>query len=468
MPTFFEIHFTTRANLLFPKLLGRKLYFICPDVLLGVFAFIDPFELGLKMALISDRLDVLVDVHFKSRKWSLDWLDIRRATDGNGAEVFKVRSDEVLPIPQGPIPGKVIGFEHIEISYVDQTVIEFLQRICRLNSSGTNVAIDTPSDDQSRSWGIIRQNIWPLVSDNICGLGLFKAFLDYLRRFSPAIIRNCAKLRLIDSFGVFPEFPAEDSANASSDQALAKWLLTPHRDGLPKILRCGFYSAGMEGLKRAFANASEPVNFIIEFRIYDADFMPFELTNNRTGERLTFRHLNEDNWLLVRCPIGREEDKWTNWEKEAIEWDWDNQWNRIEINFKDGDIGDGIAFVGTLKIILKMSDNESDEEQQQQMEKIFICANVWLEVFAFLDPFELGLKMALISDRLDVLVDVHFKSREWSLGSMEIRRAIGGNGAQIVNRSGERLPIPQKPLPNKVIGFQGIVISYVDKRHRIS
>uniref|UniRef100_A0A183C6P9 F-box domain-containing protein n=1 Tax=Globodera pallida TaxID=36090 RepID=A0A183C6P9_GLOPA len=291
----------------------------------------------------NDRLDVLVDAHFKSRKWSLDWLDIRRATDGNGAEVFKVRSDEVLPIPQGPIPGKVIGFEHIEISYVDQTVIEFLQRICRLNSSGTNVAIDTPSDDQSRSWGIIRQNIWPLVSDNICGLGLFKAFLDYLRRFSPAIIRNCAKLRLIDSFGVFPEFPAEDSANASSDQALAKWLLTPHRDGLPKILRCGFYSAGMEGLKRAFANASEPVNFIIEFRIYDADFMPFELTNNRTGERLTFRHLNEDNWLLVRCPIGREEDKWTNWEKEAIEWDWDNQWNRIEINFKDGDIGDGMV-----------------------------------------------------------------------------------------------------------------------------
>uniref|UniRef100_A0A183C679 DUF5869 domain-containing protein n=1 Tax=Globodera pallida TaxID=36090 RepID=A0A183C679_GLOPA len=67
------------------------------------------------------------------------------------------------------------------------------------------------------------------------------------------------------------------------------------------------------------------------------------LTNNWTGERLTFRRFNEDNWLLVRCPIGREEDKWTNWEKEAIELDWNSQCNRIEINFQDSDVGDGMV-----------------------------------------------------------------------------------------------------------------------------
>uniref|UniRef100_A0A914HGX5 Uncharacterized protein n=1 Tax=Globodera rostochiensis TaxID=31243 RepID=A0A914HGX5_GLORO len=52
-----------------------------------------------------------------------------------------------------------------------------------------------------------------------------------------------------------------------------------------------------------------------------------------------------------------------------------------------------------------MSDNSSEEEQQQQqqMEEIPICADVWYGVFAFLSPFEVGLKMALISDRLDVL-----------------------------------------------------------------
>uniref|UniRef100_A0A183CRA0 Unclassified n=1 Tax=Globodera pallida TaxID=36090 RepID=A0A183CRA0_GLOPA len=59
------------------------------------------------------------------------------------------------------------------------------------------------------------------------------------------------------------------------------------------------------------------------------------------GERLTLRRL-KNNWLLVRCPIGREEDKWANWEKEAIEWDWFRQWNRITIDFNDRNIGNGI------------------------------------------------------------------------------------------------------------------------------
>uniref|UniRef100_A0A914GPE0 Uncharacterized protein n=1 Tax=Globodera rostochiensis TaxID=31243 RepID=A0A914GPE0_GLORO len=256
--------------------------FICADVWHGIFAFLSPFDVGLKMALISDRLDVLVDVHFKSRKWLLRWLHIRRATDGNGAEMVNL-SGERQPIPEGPLPNNVIGLKKIVIGYIDQTVIEFLQRIRRLfDPSGATIFIDT-YDGQSRSWKIICQKIWPLISGTV----------------------------------------------------------SPPEDGRPKMLHCDYYSVGMGGgLKGSFVDTSGPASSYISRGVHSG-IEPFELTNNLTRERLTMRRLDQGLWLLVRCPIGRDEDKWAKWETEAIQWAW-NKGNCIIVNFQDKDIGEGM------------------------------------------------------------------------------------------------------------------------------
>uniref|UniRef100_A0A914H026 Uncharacterized protein n=1 Tax=Globodera rostochiensis TaxID=31243 RepID=A0A914H026_GLORO len=93
---------------------------------------------------------------------------------------------------------------------------------------------------------------------------------------------------------------------------------------------------GMEALKVEFFKSADPVNFIMYFWTTFAIIL-FDEKNNLTGERLVLRQIKTFEWLLVRCPIERDEAKWAELEKEAAEW------NCIGINFKDNEIGDGMS-----------------------------------------------------------------------------------------------------------------------------
>ncbi|KAL3080866.1 hypothetical protein niasHT_032894 [Heterodera trifolii] len=338
-----------------------KAIFISADCWLCVFELLPPRKLGLGISMISHRFDFYVDEHFKTRKWALKCIGIRRKMGKNGTkqiEIIKYFDGKPLPIPQIQMPRKVIGFERIDICFIDRNAIAFLHRFFSVfanfspNVQLGNLNISMTSD---RILEFILRNIWPMLAKNICGMFLFVNVLHRLRKFVPSILNDCPSLRVVfTNFDeCFVEFPCDDNAMASDGQAVAKWLFTPRPDGVPKVFKClirphdGNWSSKIEASKAAFASASSPVNFIIvilfplSFAVSD---LPFDLTNELTREQLALKRINNTHrFLLIRCPIARDESKWTKWEEEAIGWRICNQWNAIFIQITDENkIGDGL------------------------------------------------------------------------------------------------------------------------------
>ncbi|KAL3077089.1 hypothetical protein niasHT_035923 [Heterodera trifolii] len=330
--------------------------FISADCWLCVFDLLTPSQLGLGIAMISHRFDIYIDEHFKTRKWALKPIQIWRRIGENGTKEMEITNldGNPLPIPQIQLPRKVIGFQRINISFIDQNAITFLRHFRQLFAAcPINLSINTYYND--RILEFIFRNIWPMLGKNIHGLELSADVFHHLRQFVPSILSECPSLRVFSIYIAdhFIKFPCDDNATASDEQALAKWLFTPRPDNVPKVFKCaldldiGFLASNIEDFKAAFASASSPVNFIVSiwFPFYQS-VVPFVLTNELTREQLTLKIIDNSNggyFLLIRCPIARDENKWAEWEEEAIGWRIYDQWNRINIPiYREDGIGDGL------------------------------------------------------------------------------------------------------------------------------
>ncbi|KAL3110953.1 hypothetical protein niasHT_017726 [Heterodera trifolii] len=314
-----------------------KAIFISADCWLSVFDLLPPRQLGHGIAFVSHRFDFYVDEHFKTRRWALKPMEIWRKIEADGTNGIEIVNydGKLLPIPQKALPKKIVGFKSILINYIDQNAIAFLQHFRQLFAScPINLAINTSDDSILESF---LRNIFPMIDRNIDAIQLPRCFV-------PSILNGCPSLRVVNAYseGFFAEFPADDSAKASDGQALAKWLFTPRPDNVPKVFKCwlqpwwyGNLSSSIGAFKAAFANASSPVNFIVVIWRPPSSVDPnlaFDQTNELTREQLTLKWMSDvSRFLLIRCPIVRDTDKWAKWEKEAIDWQFNGQWNRIDI-----------------------------------------------------------------------------------------------------------------------------------------
>ncbi|KAL3118301.1 hypothetical protein niasHT_005504 [Heterodera trifolii] len=348
-----------------------KAIFISNDCWLSVFDLLPAYQLGLGIAMISHRFDFYVDEHFKTRKLALQPILIWSKIGENGTKEMEIVNcyGEPMPIPQISMPRKVIGFKYISILYIDQNVIAFLRRFCPLFAAcNINLDIHTDSDRISE---FILHSIWPMLGKNIYVLELSDIFFECLRQFVPSTLNDCPSLRFFffnrSSCDLFVEFPADDSAAASDRQAVAKWLFTPLQNNVPKMFKCYLdmdyvnLTSKLEAFKAAFASASSPVNFIVSIWFmssFDDSDVPFALTNELTREQLTLKRTsNSRHFLLIRCPISRDESKWTKWEEEAIRWQTYDLRNQIQFSIiNEDEIGDGL---------LDATPGPSDQQQQK-------------------------------------------------------------------------------------------------------
>ncbi|KAL3076187.1 hypothetical protein niasHT_038813 [Heterodera trifolii] len=305
---------------------------ICDDIWLDCFRLLAVAKVGLALALVSDRLDVLVDTHLRSRKWALGNFQISKAENGDGtAETVKWINGKRkwMPIPREPMPNGVIAFEELTINYINWDVVAFLNRFRRLFDSASLAFGYCWDLVNPQNWHIFSTVILPLLNVSTIFQIQFENdqdFHNFRSHIFPTFLRDCQNLCSIGCTGVYPQFPPDESDTASDGQALCHWLHTPRADGRPKVFFNYVHeqiASLAKPLKQAFLSAVSSVSFFIVLSLRaEVIVTPFELENWRTRERLKLwkgRQTEYDSdWLFERSPMKRNSAQWAEWAREAM------------------------------------------------------------------------------------------------------------------------------------------------------
>ncbi|KAL3080176.1 hypothetical protein niasHS_013848 [Heterodera schachtii] len=284
---------------------------ICNDILMDIFPHFNRPQLGLKMALLSPRFNALVDKHFdgQSELTISRRIIIRKMRKTPKLFVEKSNGKSVrFPLPDCPLHNK-IRFDNLQIDYIDHSVSTFLRANQQIFDKGINLDLFVPyaynANNVQPIWNAFASGIWPIFAPNIRHFNFnYGHTLENLRLYISPTILSDLNIISIDSDYLLPDAIADDGPNATDGQALAKWLQMPTKDGKPKQLSClGATSRTtkfVNNFKEAFLRATiSSANYVIRIEYFESTpIEPFELTNERTNEKLTMEKEEKNDTML--------------------------------------------------------------------------------------------------------------------------------------------------------------------------
>ncbi|KAL3070710.1 hypothetical protein niasHS_016984 [Heterodera schachtii] len=328
-----------------------KSAWICNEILMDILPFFRRPQLGLKLALISDRFDVLVDAHFGSKTTQFKFMrriTICKEDKGPKAKliVHTFTKELEFPLPDRPLPNK-FNFICLQIEYIDHSVLAFLRSNQHIFARGTNlyVNIHVATIDSLPFWDVMVRKIWPIFAKttmrhqlNLCSVS---SIANFARITSPTILTDL-NINAIDAHRYFPHVIAADDhfdgPNAAATTTGQQILF----DG-PSTL--GWVNNFKEIFLRATTSVSYQINFVVLST--STQIVPFELVNERTNEKLTLWKSGNCRRIIKRYQIG---------ETAVIHWEenWTSKLNTVTFN------------LGIIKTSIGQLSPPAEEEKEEE------------------------------------------------------------------------------------------------------